>query len=757
MAKQNAQVEIIDLTELIERGPNTEEPAPAAAAEKPAVPSTKSAPSPSNETPTQAQTLNDPPSEGDDSDLDILLAQIAKTPEVDSTPKKPLVDTQEKLDMSGLDEADDLLSGLKMPERTTPQPAAEEQNSIDELLSEDGTAESSPENSKKDELKKSVDDDLNQLLADLDKETAQTTQTSEKSSAAVADDLDALMNQLDQPAAPTAKAAPAADDIDALLGEMQAQASEAPAKAQAAPAAPTAKAAPAADDIDALLGEMQAQAKETPTAPEVQAQAPATEDLDALIGQLDQPEAQAAPVADAQAAPAAPVAKAAPAADDIDALLGEMQAQAKEAPAAPEVQAQAPATENLDALMGQLDQPEAQAAPVAEEVAAPAQAPVTEDLDALMGQLGQPEAQESPVAEDQESAEEAQPAGERDALLQMQAQAASVTAPEAEDGQASQLLDQLQNIVEKAEPVAGENQTGEMPVNDLMASVPQAEALASEAVSQPLSEPQAASASPELMARVNELEARFADFAAQLEKIQDGLTERMEICETTLSDVQLSFSGLRDELTAIFDPDKLLAQDSPLTQHIAQTISSSLEQGMQKFLEEAESQKSLHKDVTDRLDTLNAKVQGLCDEPKGTPLEDIEKLLEEKTATLSSGISTLDLEQRLEPVILASEKSSSDFQALSQKLDEMTGELARKSEKNLEQVMSKIEAYDLEGLEKRFAAVQREKEVLAARVDSLEKRIDTLEPTFNARIDKAAAGAAARILREELRVLLGQA
>ena len=508
------------------------------------------------------------------------------------------------------------------------------------------------------------------------------------------------------------------------------------ADAQAAPAAPVAKAAPAADDIDALLGEMQAQAKETPAAPEVQAQAPATEDLDALIGQLDQPEAQAAPVA-----------KAAPAADDIDALLGEMQAQAKEAPA----------TENLDALMGQLDQPEAQAAPVAEEVAAPAQAPVTEDLDALMGQLGQPEAQESPVAEDQESAEEAQPAGERDALLQMQAQAASVTAPEAEDGQASQLLDQLQNIVEKAEPVAGENQTGEMPVNDLMASVPQAEALASEAVSQPLSEPQAASASPELMARVNELEARFADFAAQLEKIQDGLTERMEICETTLSDVQLSFSGLRDELTAIFDPDKLLAQDSPLTQHIAQTISSSLEQGMQKFLEEAESQKSLHKDVTDRLDTLNAKVQGLCDEPKGTPLEDIEKLLEEKTATLSSGISTLDLEQRLEPVILASEKSSSDFQALSQKLDEMTGELARKSEKNLEQVMSKIEAYDLEGLEKRFAAVQREKEVLAARVDSLEKRIDTLEPTFNARIDKAAAGAAARILREELRVLLEQA
>ena len=218
MAKQNAQVEIIDLTELIERGPNTEEPAPAAAAEKTAVPSTKSAPSPSNETPTQAQTLNDPPSEGDDSDLDILLAQIAKTPEVDSTPKKPLVDTQEKLDMSGLDEADDLLSGLKMQERTTPQPAAEEQNSIDELLSEDGTAESSPENSKKDELKKSVDDDLNQLLADLDKETAQTTQTSEKSSAAVADDLDALMNQLDQPASPAAKAAPAADDIDALLG-----------------------------------------------------------------------------------------------------------------------------------------------------------------------------------------------------------------------------------------------------------------------------------------------------------------------------------------------------------------------------------------------------------------------------------------------------------------------------------------------------------------------------------------------------------
>lgn len=41
-----------------------------------------------------------------------------------------------------------------------------------------------------------------------------------------------------------------------------------------------------------------------------------------------------------------------------------------------------------------------------------------------------------------------------------------------------------------------------------------------------------------------------------------------------------------------------------------------------------------------------------------------------------------------------------------------------------------------------------------ARIDALEERLDALEPRFNDRVEKAAAAAAARILREEISRLL---
>ena len=44
--------------------------------------------------------------------------------------------------------------------------------------------------------------------------------------------------------------------------------------------------------------------------------------------------------------------------------------------------------------------------------------------------------------------------------------------------------------------------------------------------------------------------------------------------------------------------------------------------------------------------------------------------------------------------------------------------------------------------------------IATARIDSLENRLDALEPRFNDRIEKAAAAAAARILREEIGRLL---
>ena len=44
--------------------------------------------------------------------------------------------------------------------------------------------------------------------------------------------------------------------------------------------------------------------------------------------------------------------------------------------------------------------------------------------------------------------------------------------------------------------------------------------------------------------------------------------------------------------------------------------------------------------------------------------------------------------------------------------------------------------------------------IATARIDALESRLDDLEPRFNDRVEKAAAAAAARILREEISRLL---
>ena len=51
--------------------------------------------------------------------------------------------------------------------------------------------------------------------------------------------------------------------------------------------------------------------------------------------------------------------------------------------------------------------------------------------------------------------------------------------------------------------------------------------------------------------------------------------------------------------------------------------------------------------------------------------------------------------------------------------------------------------------------MSREMQAISARMDALERHLDGMAPTFNARVEKAAAGAAARILREEIAALLG--
>ena len=57
-------------------------------------------------------------------------------------------------------------------------------------------------------------------------------------------------------------------------------------------------------------------------------------------------------------------------------------------------------------------------------------------------------------------------------------------------------------------------------------------------------------------------------------------------------------------------------------------------------------------------------------------------------------------------------------------------------------------------LDDRMHAVNLTMHGASARLDAVESRLDELEPHFNDRVEKAAASAAARILREEIGRLL---
>ena len=57
-------------------------------------------------------------------------------------------------------------------------------------------------------------------------------------------------------------------------------------------------------------------------------------------------------------------------------------------------------------------------------------------------------------------------------------------------------------------------------------------------------------------------------------------------------------------------------------------------------------------------------------------------------------------------------------------------------------------------LAERLEKLETQARSVSARLDALEKRLDEMSPAFNERIEKAAAAAAARILREEIARLL---
>ena len=659
--------EIIDLTELIEKGE-----APAAVV--PPAEGTK------EDISVHMQSLNDGQARQGDAEIDALLAQmeagdeqpVPPPPAARAAAPEHKVDPHEELDMSGMVEVDKLLDTLDIP----PQPhergpdAAQDadpgdlDNAVDDLLNAmSGSAPRKPAS------ESAQEPDVHDLLA------AASPQPEEPN---FADDLDALLASAEAPA-PAEASAPAPQarenpdltaDLDSLLAGLDAEQAQ-PATAESAlgqPAASPAASEPAPEkepdlemDLDALLASVDAPASPQPTKRSGSGECDACIDLDKLLAPAGA-EATPDPAPEAPASPTpSPDPAPEPSADQSNPPTGLDAEQDAAATAEPE-QAR-PST------------PSTAADHMPEDVAPEAAPDLETDLDALLAVMS-PDQDMSPAP----AAGDAEEAGKIDA-------ARPPLEAEALEPEPALPADSMENLPQAEEapdlPAVDENPAAEerpesepeLDLDKLLRSAMQEEAdasatpfVASEGTEQPETEPAVVADVPAvedlLLMPASEEDsrmeqaARTADIPADPAALREltelteqaaRLDERLQRCESELAEARARVAALEKAAAApSASLEDLLREGNPLHDRFAALIASSVSQALK---------------------------------------------------AMPSGVTDAVLEERLQSVSLLGKSVS-------------------------------------------------------ARMDALESRLDTLEPRFNQQVEKAAAGAAARILREEIAKLI---
>lgn len=659
--------EIIDLTELIEKGE-----APAAVV--PPAEGTK------EDISVHMQSLNDGQARQGDAEIDALLAQmeagdeqpVPPPPAARAAAPEHKVDPHEELDMSGMVEVDKLLDTLDIP----PQPhergpdAAQDadpgdlDNAVDDLLNAmSGSAPRKPAS------ESAQEPDVHDLLA------AASPQPEEPN---FADDLDALLASAEAPA-PAEASAPAPQarenpdltaDLDSLLAGLDAEQAQ-PATAESAlgqPAASPAASEPAPEkepdlemDLDALLASVDAPASPQPTKRSGSGECDACIDLDKLLAPAGA-EATPDPAPEAPASPTpSPDPAPEPSADQSNPPTGLDAEQDAAATAEPE-QAR-PST------------PSTAADHMPEDVAPEAAPDLETDLDALLAVMS-PDQDMSPAP----AAGDAEEAGKIDA-------ARPPLEAEALEPEPALPADSMENLPQAEEapdlPAVDENPAAEerpesepeLDLDKLLRSAMQEEAdasatpfAASEGTEQPETEPAVVADVPAvedlLLMPASEEDsrmeqaARTADIPADPAALREltelteqaaRLDERLQRCESELAEARARVAALEKAAAApSASLEDLLREGNPLHDRFAALIASSVSQALK---------------------------------------------------AMPSGVTDAVLEERLQSVSLLGKSVS-------------------------------------------------------ARMDALESRLDTLEPRFNQQVEKAAAGAAARILREEIAKLI---
>ena len=605
------------------------------------------------------------------------------------------------------------------------------------------------------------------------------------------------------PVSTTPTAAVTNDDLDSLLAaataELEAEPSPTPAQS-AAPAASAASAAPASAtaptsepgdmgvDIDSLLAaaanDMQQIDAAEPEAAPVSATPPATvtnDDLDSLLAAaandleqtLDaaQPEAPAMPEAVAESADA-------PQPDidlDLDSLLA-----AVDAKAAPEAAAEPQATPEMadpfaDALQAVTD-------------ATPVQPDTAPEIEAAQVYETQPEPVSEPEFEaesvpEPESASEgaAQPELAADTqpeimeLLPEDQAAEAVTADLAEAAEAGADTDAVAEPAADIEAMmaaaAGEalsadgSEEQDIPaesVDDLLAAMsadlsaqPGADILSESAPAAddalPLVEPVAEPADAFV-------EEPMADFAAQAAPEEDPQHTQPDLHEFETSHAALA-AQLQDD-TDLTGLESQAVLDTTLATVSAEALEAVMTQANEASshaldaFAQAFDASSRAADAAEAVGNLAARVE-LCEralQEAGDRIIALETALETQIAVLHNLTTTALPQQELEGMFMEGHPL---YQGLMECISKAVAETLAATPAPAPALTQHAAAVDVQAqIDEHLQPVITAARIATARIDSLENRLDALEPRFNDRIEKAAAAAAARILREEIGRLL---
>lgn len=785
--------EIIDLTELIEKGD-----VPAA---------DKAAPAPRNEDEIQAhmQSLNDP--DRADDEIDALLAQMeskddeaaqnvvqdlapsgepehafASAPSLGSSTAERMVDPHEELNMPGISEVDNLLNSLDIP----PQP-------------QEHASDGPPESAEPDSVDNAVDQLLNAMAgvspakekdSDLDDLLAAASEPSGKD---FGEDLDDLLRE-NAPVADTAApqgateapaphiATEAAADIRV---DMTAQATPSPARAQT-----TADESDLAADLDSLLASfspegtpadaeqnnlehtepaalLDAPADLLPdaaksTSAESSSDTPPTVSADAPLDLTDTGAAKDRTATTDSGAAESGVDESDLAAD-LDSLLASIVQEPEEALPAPDTHADAPNLPEPEEIPQDAEKITDMGESTGQDTQPEADLDASLSLDKLLAAMD-PEREESAPQMEPEAAPETV-SHEPEAHIQEVQDTVDIPADAADATQ-----DSAESHDEAARTASPDQAASHSPTADA--------ADAADAPAEP-GDDVARTAAPDSPTAV-ESGVQSVDMDAQSPDIDDekaGMAEAAPLPaaeevaqppaeEETAPPVSGKESApgpeseadraldAPEEKTALADLDDLplLLDDSdPCKQEDTQALSQSAQ------AEETETTVGpalpAQADLVAAGTPETARIVPLDAAPAMTKeFMALDQRLRRCEADLEEARARIEALEQASAAPRPAPPSLEDLLREGNPLHDRFAELIASSVRQALKAMPSVMTETV--LDERLQAVNLAGKSVSARMDALEGRLDNLEPRFNAQVEKAAASAAARILREEIARLL---